>query len=238
MGIDIALHAEKLVNDQWSAVSTRVETLTIGGHELGSWIESDSIYVRRDRGLSNLLGRIALGSDNAGFAFDALKPALDIRGFPADVSTEVLRAQPLDFLAMVDMDEADFRQAAIQSGGVSGGCGASWLLLDELLSFDWSLPMATQYGKVEAQYASWFGNGDQPFPRNFPAKVLWSPPKVIQPPFWKFWQEKIPEPKYTDVYWSETYAEKAGERFMNHILPLLQSYGSRTQVRIIFWLNA
>jgi hypothetical protein len=215
MGIDIAIHAEKFVANTWVAVSTYQADFTIGGHLLETWVESRALYYERDR-LSKIFREIGTASPYG--------PAP--RGFPADVSDEVLRALP-----PLDADPAKaehWRQKALNAN-----FSQSWLRLDELLAFDWQRSLHLVYGQVLAEYATWFGDGQQPFPPELPPTAWGEPSPTRPPPIWQFWVQRTP--RFTPVSWQETAAQVAGETFMNEVLPQLLTYGDRQSVRILYW---
>ena len=100
----------------------------------------------------------------------------------------------------------------------------SWLLLDELEKFDWHGKEILRRGVVNPAVAHLFPPGRRGFPE----------PE---------WPEGLPisvgnQGVGAEVRWTETYAEAAGESFLNNTVSLLRGFGSPDNVRIVFWFDA
>ncbi|NJR64715.1 MAG: hypothetical protein HC772_04335 [Leptolyngbyaceae cyanobacterium CRU_2_3] len=159
------------------------------------------------------------------------------RSFPEDVSDELLDRYCRNYYDcyLEEVIPQTIRQQAKKDQKVS------WLSLEELNSFDWFGYQGRGYGQVKPRHVALFGDGEQMWQDAMYDKVL----------RWVYYplrgEAPIPnnngcEAGYVQVSWIETqnqpYAETAGSIFMQHLLPLLRSYGSPKEVRIIFWLNA
>lgn len=124
------------------------------------------------------------------------------RGLPVDVSDElkVWHAQN---------DGATFAE--------------SWLLLKEIIGFDWHGKEIIRQAKVDARAAHLF-----PPTRNGFPYADW-PPGVGA----SHWEEGSGVP----VTWRETYAQAVGAGFFEKIIPRLESFGPPDNVRTIFWFT-
>lgn len=99
----------------------------------------------------------------------------------------------------------------------------SWLLLGEILRFDWHGKEILRRAMVDDRAAHLFPPGRRGFPyENWPAEVNCG-----------IWESG----SGTEVRWKETYAEAVGDNLFNNLLPKLQSYGAPEGVRIVFWFN-
>ncbi|WP_413199499.1 hypothetical protein [Nostoc piscinale] len=101
---------------------------------------------------------------------------------------------------------------------------ASWLLVQELINFDWEKPI-TFYGLVEPQYANLFSD-NQPFPyEQWPEEAkLYS----LNPNY-------LPKSDNVQVSWVESYREFVGSEFLDYFFEKLLALGSPKEVRIIFY---
>ncbi|HEY9828906.1 MAG TPA: hypothetical protein V6D19_26100 [Stenomitos sp.] len=211
MSIELKIHAEKFEDNCWNAVSTRVETFSMGGIVLNSWIESISIFGEKNRGLYEILGDIHPEAE----AFKAGK-----RGAPQDISNEVLRAS-YAYPSLQDEDDNVLNQV---KQSVS-----SWLLLDELMAYDWINKTKVCKGTIEAEYADLFGDELKPYPHQCPIEAFY---------YYPLRRKSKSQHQYKMVSWLQTYTDDYGqiERFREDILPTLKAYGTYNTVRIVYWL--
>jgi hypothetical protein len=102
----------------------------------------------------------------------------------------------------------------------------SWLMLREIVDYDWDGQFVTQKAYVKNQYANLFRN-DAPFPEDFPEEGQYL---YFLLPDWP--QEK----DTTEVSWITSYRNYVGcsESFIEELLGL----GSPNEVRIIFWFDS
>ncbi len=99
----------------------------------------------------------------------------------------------------------------------------SWVLLEELLQFDWHGKRIWRRAKVDSKVAHFFvREGPDAFAEGWPPGVPYD-----------IW-ERGPG---TEVRWIETYAEAVGPRFFEVVLPGLSAYGPACDVRAVFWFN-
>jgi hypothetical protein len=98
----------------------------------------------------------------------------------------------------------------------------SWLLLKELLEFDWQQLIKRQ-AKVDPRVAHLFPPNQKGFPSDG-----W-PPEVGQ----GYWEAG----SGVDVTWEETYADAVGPAFLENTLSRLSAFGPPDKVRIVFWFN-
>lgn len=220
MGINIAVYAEKFNGSRWVAEPVEFYLEQLCGHQTGeSWLEPQAIYYDRNDHLAEILGMRQPFNDLTQIVSQP-------RGFPEDISEELIDhfarmwlqdwwKKPQDWLLL--------RQRAKNLN-----FSQTWFLLGELLDFDWQGTQEKRYGQVQSQYVGLFGDGQQRFPTNYRAGVYENLP---------YQSTRSPQPGYVRVSWLETYAEKVGSRFMNQVLPLLQTYGTPNNVRIVLWLE-
>ncbi|MBW4553400.1 MAG: hypothetical protein KME35_20145 [Aphanocapsa sp. GSE-SYN-MK-11-07L] len=220
MGINIAVYAEKFNGNEWFAEPTQLYVEELFDHQTGeSWLEPQAIYYDRNDQLSEILGMRQPFNDLTQIVSQA-------RGFPEDISGELIDHFARTWLQDWWKEPQDWLLLRQQARNLN--FDQTWFLLSELLSFDWYGQQQQHYGEVKAEDASRFGDGQQHFPADLTGGV------------WKnqsFRPTGQPQPGYAQVSWIETYAEKVGSRFMNQVLPLLQTYGTPNNVRIVLWLE-
>jgi hypothetical protein len=225
MGINIEIHAERYEKGSWNAVLTGIEDISYGGRVIDAWLESKSLFVNRHRNLSKILG--------------AIRPICDVkagrRGFPPDISNEVLRALP------IRPDENDCFRTELLDQSIN--FSPSWLLLEELMEFDWTSKMMLWHGKVEAKYAHLFDDGQQLFPNECPMEALIQLSKdKDRQPFWGFRKKQMFQPEYITVSWIEPYDgddyDEKIQPIVKSLIPKLKAFGDSKRVRIIYWLLA
>ncbi|HEY9825318.1 MAG TPA: hypothetical protein V6D19_07715 [Stenomitos sp.] len=211
MSIELKIHAEKFEDHSWNPVSTRIETFSLGGIVLNSWTESIPLFAEKDRGLYRILADIHPEAE-------AFKPGQ--RGAPPNISNEVLRAS-YAYPSLQDENDNVLNQVK-QSV-------TSWLLLDELMAYDWIHQTKVFKGTVESQYADLFGDGLNPYPSECPIKAFY---------YYPLSQDNKKLHHYRMVSWLQTYTDDYGQikRFRDEILPTLSTYGTGNSVRIVYWL--
>lgn len=100
----------------------------------------------------------------------------------------------------------------------------SWLLVAELLAFDWHGKEITRRGQVDAAAAHLFPPGRRGFPlAEWPAGLAITVADQSR--------------AGVEVRWTETYAEAVGTEFMTTTLDTLRSYGDSKDVRVVFWFD-
>jgi hypothetical protein len=100
----------------------------------------------------------------------------------------------------------------------------SWLLLKEILGFDWHAKTIRRQAKVDPRVAHLFCPDQKGFPYE-------QRPAGIGVGYW----EAGPG---VQVTWEETYAEAVGCSFFNQVIPRLKAFGSPAQVRVVFWFSS
>ena len=99
----------------------------------------------------------------------------------------------------------------------------SWLLLKEILEFDWQGKTITRKAKVDERVAHLFAPGQKGFPyAQWPVGIGMG------------YSE---EGTGVQVTWEETYAEAVGPAFFERVVPRLNSLGPPQEVRVVFWFN-
>ncbi|HEY9619762.1 MAG TPA: hypothetical protein V6C78_05305 [Crinalium sp.] len=129
MSITLKLYAETFNGDRWHAKPAELYVEDIRGHLTGdSWIEPRSIYSARDDSLSEILGLYV-----SCWELPQITP--QPRGFPDDISDELIDhfvRRHLPDWWKAPQDWVLLRQRARRLN-----FSQSWLLLSELLNFDW-----------------------------------------------------------------------------------------------------
>lgn len=100
--------------------------------------------------------------------------------------------------------------------------GPSWLLLSEILEFEWHSKIMRYEAMVDARVAHLFEEG-KPFPFK-------SWPKDIQVGYGGYLGDGV------SVRWTDTYAAAVGEDFLQ-IMNQLKQFGEPSHVRLVFWFN-
>lgn len=221
MSISIAIYAEKFNGKQWQAEPVELYVEEYFGYQTGaSWLEPQPIYYDRNDQLSEISGmRQPLN--------DLTQIVSQPRGFPEDISEQLIDHFARTWLQDWWKQPQDW--SLIRQQARSLNFEQTWFLLSQLLSFDWYGQQQKRYGEVEAEYADQFGDGEQRFPADFTNEV-WNNQsyRLVGQPL---------QPGYVQVSWLETYADKVGSRFMNYVLPYLQTLGAPEHVRIVCWLE-
>ena len=200
MGTDIHLYAEIHRNGKWEPIPKP---------EKKEWSKGKTVPVE-----STEIGRpYKLFAALAGVCQDNLRrtmyavvePISEPRGFPEDMN--------------------DFYKKYFSENQCGLDFGHSWLLLQEIIDYDWENQYVTQWAYVKHQYAHLFQDSAS-FPAEFPAgeKLYFVLPN---------WKQ---EPETTEVSWVTSYKEYVGcsEQFIKELLEL----GSPNEIRIIFWFDA
>jgi len=100
--------------------------------------------------------------------------------------------------------------------------GHTWYLLSELQAFPWHERKITKRAMVAPRVAPLFAGGQGSFPRE-----QWPADEPISYADWLSGG--------VEVTWLETYAESAGQEFLENTLPVLASYGGADAVRVVLW---
>lgn len=199
MGTDIHLYAEVYMHEKWEPVPKP---------EANSWSKGKAVPVEvteigRPYKLFAALAGVC--QDDLRRTMDAvIKPISEPRGFPEDMN---------------GLYKKHFIEFAI-------GCcfGHSWLLVQEIIDYDWDSQYVKQRAYVKNQYAHLF-QSDSAFPIEFPKEET----LYFVLPNWK------QEPGTTEVSWLTSYREYVGcsEEFVEALIEL----GSPNEVRIVFWFE-
>lgn len=242
MGTDIHLYVERRVGDKWVSCDkwepdeyreeNEPERKTV---RFGNHYYSDRNY--------NLFGILADVRNGRGFAGvdmgDGFIPIAEPRGLPGDLSPE---------LAVEVKHHLEHTP--------------TWLLLSEIMAYDWE-QVSTCRGIVSAhQYAKWSGwnrgRGEAPaeycggisgplievVPESelksrltaFSAKLTATDPSIVS---WKIAdrvKEEMPN-VYCQVSWRVPYY-KAADDFLSTCVPRLWKLGKPEDVRLVFWFDS
>jgi hypothetical protein len=201
MGTDISMFAEVRRDGHW----VLAEPIQPNGMytpdvpELGPQRKPKNLYQTRCRELFAILANVG-NPIRAKAPFDFIS---EPRGLPSDASKELL----------------DWH-----NHWKGDAFAESWLLLEELLAFDWHGKTILRRGVVNPAAAHLFPPGRIGFPN-------------------AEWPTGIPisaanQGSGVEVTWIDTYAQAVGQEFVDRTLTTLQHYGSPGLVRIVFWFDA
>lgn len=98
----------------------------------------------------------------------------------------------------------------------------SWLLLSEVLRFEWQRKVMRYEAMIDARVAHLFRE-DEPFPFS---KWL----QDVQMGYATYLKDGV------TVRWTDTYAASVGEDFFE-VINSLKQYGKPSRVRLVFWFN-
>jgi len=194
MGTDIRMYAEHRNNGRWQFI----------GEMLENECDTDGNYPYYPSGLYNVrnysLFAILAGIRNE--LEEPFEPIAPRRGIPPDLSPELS-----SWFASFHGYETY----------------ASWLTLEELVSFDWHGKRRKEYATVDTRVAHLF-HPERRFPfREWPRDIV-----ISYSPGSK---------KYANAIWTETYAEAVGPDVMALLDKLSQKYGASNEVRLVFWFH-
>lgn len=122
-----------------------------------------------------------------------------------------------------------------------GDHGHSWLLLSELLAYDWQQTI-NRFGTISAKaFAERLNKNEQGKP-NECVKGPWGRGEVIlmEANARLLWEQGVlPDDDMTFVFieWEETYAQAVGS-FYTRVLPSLQKLGKPENVRLVFGFDS
>ena len=199
MGTDIYMHAEVKRNGAWRLILE--ENVEYHPEKNAQRREPIKVYTGRDYNLFAVLAdvRNPNGRTVDDSKFDVIAPP---RGLPRDLSPE-----------MRDL---------VEEWGEDWAISLSWLLLSEILDFDWHGKVMHFEAMVDARAAHLFVE-DEPFPFG-----KW--PKDVQKGYSTIMRDGVM------VRWADTYAASVGEGVLE-LFKGLTRYGDPSQVRLVFWFS-
>jgi|GEM_PF-2377389 len=206
MGCDIDLYAEVLRDGRWElAVPLQWNPLSDSTPAEDRW-EPD--WIPEDLGVGASSTMFAILSNFGRCSNGAFSYIAEPRGFPRDASPELQSYHDW-------WDDKDV-------------LAPSWLLLSELMAFDWQKQTGVRTGMVVPEAAHLFKRDLNGRLRNsFPIRE-W--PEGGTPSYSGYKRGGV------QVYWTETHASAVGE-FHLHLIDKLRSYGEPDNVRIVFWYS-
>lgn len=208
MGTDIYLYAEIKKNHGWHLLGELEENPEYYPEEKpnAQLLKPVELYDSRNYDLFGILAdvRNPNGRTLDNQKFEVISPA---RGLPDDLSPEIH-----DWLT--DWEWGNDEESDISS--------PSWLLLSEILQFDWHGKVMRYEAMVDARVAHLFEE-DKPFPYS-----QW--PEDIQMSYSQYHRDGV------TVRWASTYAESVGKDFMD-LLNVLSQHGQPSQIRLVFWFG-
>jgi len=216
MGCDIHMYAEVRKDGKWEKAGEVFDNPWYKPDLEIEWNtpKTDEPYCGRNYDLFAILANVRNGYGFAGVPTGTgFNPIDKPRGLPEDVSKEVK--------------------------GLSGEWGLdghnhSYLLLSELLGYDWEGQATTHYGVFsEEEYVQFKKTG---VPGSHAGDVFGSNVVVVNG------DEIFDVPNdgksyHTRASWEETYAQSVGPAFLERTLPALKELGHPDDVRIVFWFD-
>lgn len=197
MGSDIRMFVEKRNQGKWESINGQFsnETMDIS--------YGDEFYFERNYELFAILAGVRNGEGvdgpGSGHKFNQISTP---KGLPNDISHYV---------------KFQYEKQAVDEFSTHD---CSWLLLKELLEFDW-----TQIAKVQAYVSSQVAD-------DFYKSGLI--PNSID---CKHKSNRVIKLGYPRIEWTSTYAERAG-MFFDEVIPKLSSLGQPEEIRIVFWFSS
>lgn len=225
MGCDIHMHYEIEKNGYWQHLDWEKE-FQIGTYDDGSpkrdydKIFNHPLYIGRNYDLFAILANVRNGRGFAGVETGTgFKPISMPRGLPVDCTSGVKEQS--------------------ENWGLDGH-SHSWMLLSELLAFDYDNQFTVQYGVVdEAEYVQWKEVGK---PKSWCGGVSGRSIKHVSNGLMEgyitgdFQKEEGIE-YYTKVQWRESYRESVGPQWFETLEYLKRLGVDSTQVRLVFWFD-
>jgi hypothetical protein len=200
MGCDIAMYAEVLRHRRWALAEPLERNPAFDPEhprEEPEWKPAE-VFGERNYALFAVVADVCNPTCSAE-PFESIAPP---RGLPGDLS------EPL-------------RIWHAQNDGDTWS--ESWLLLKEMLEFDWQGKTIRRQAIVDARCAHLFAPGQKGFPyAQWPAGLGIGYAEAGSG---------------VQVTWEESYAEAVGPSFFKQVLPRLKSFGPPEQVRVVFWFN-
>jgi hypothetical protein len=198
MGTDIRMYAEWRSHEQWQFIGRMVKNEFYEDdpkHEMPYYPES--LYHTRKYSLFAILANMENGLLEE--KYECIAP---LRGLPDDLSPE-----------LKTWSESSRNREVI----------ASWLTLEELVTFDWHGKSRKKYAVVDKRVAYLF-HPERGFPfREWPQGI----PIGYTPAF----------KEHANASWTETYAGAAGREFLELLDAMANKYGISNNVRFIFWFR-
>lgn len=200
MGKDIRMYAERRLHEQWHFLGKMKDNPFYeedSEHEMSYYPEP--VYDTRNYSLFAILADV--GNDGLlEEKYDCIAPR---RGLPEDLSPELKSWSEY------------FRNKEVFA--------ASWLTLEELVTFDWHGKIRQQYAIVDKRVVHLF-HPERGFPyREWPQGI----PIRYTPAF----------KEHANASWTETYADAAGPDFMELLDSMATTYGVSNDVRFILWFR-
>ena len=194
MGTDIYMHAEVKRNGAWQLI---LENTEYHPEKNAQRREPIKVYTGRDYNLFAILANVRNpnGRTVDDKKFDVIAPP---RGLPKDLSPE------------------------IRDWFENWAMSPSWLLLSEILNFDWHGKVMHFEAMVDARAAHLFVE-DEPFPSD-----KW--PEDVQKGYSTIMRDGV------TVRWADTYAASVGEGVLE-LFNKLKQHGEPSQVRLVFWFS-
>lgn len=204
MGTDIHLHAEIRTEDSWNLIGEMEKNVEFFPDENAPEFKPTDLYRVRDYNLFDILGglqRSTLRTLN-GQEFETIAPR---RGLPADLCPQIRQWHE-------QWNDDEY-----------GSFGESWLLLSEILAFDWEGKKMRFEATVDARVAHLFRE-NQPFP-----KAHWPPDIPVG--YGAYLRDGV------KVRWTNSYAASVDPNFFQ-MLKSLKSLGKPSYIRLIFWFDS
>ena len=207
MGTDINIYAEINVNNKWQPIPEPKATRWSNGKVM----PVEAVTCGRDYELYSILVGVTGGLDWK-TRYAVVNPIAYPRGMPEDLNDFYKESLAEDF----DPEYGSFVH--------------SWLVVQEIIDYDWDNQFVSYRAYVNSKYASLFKD-DEDFPYNkFPSE------EKLDFTFDYCLEEYESQPEIQLVSWRTSYRDyvESSEVFIDKLLKL----GDPELVRIVFWLDA
>jgi hypothetical protein len=207
MGTDINIYLETNRNGKWEPIPEP----TVREWSKGKKIPVDDIRMMDSRPYQLFAALAGVCQDHLRHTLYAVvEPIAEPRGLPDDMN---------DLYKQYFSGTTDF---VIYPSG--NRFGHTWLMLQEIIDYDWDGQFVTQWAYVKNEFANLFQR-ESPFPEAFPngEEIYFVLPNRLQ------------EPGTTEVSWMTSYRDYVGcsEAFIEELL----KFGFPNEIRVIFWFD-
>ena len=226
MGTDIWIYPEQYRDGRWQFIGEMEENnLYRYDPEHEPFSVPKDLYDIRNYGLFAILADVR---NSAGY--ECIAPR---RGIPGDLSPEIQsyferHTQPYlkeesDALALAQNEK---QRASWIAYDIDRDLQPGWLTLQELLTFPWQEKRIQIYARVDERVAHLF-HPERGFPSDtWPSDIRYS------------YSTTNKESPWCNASWIQTYAEAAGDQFMELLDNFAQRYSTPEKVRFVFWFSS
>lgn len=222
MGTDIRLYPEQRVDGHWQFAGKMIKNIHyVYDPEHEPYSLPQDLYDIRNYALFAILADVR--NDEG---YECIAPR---RGIPDDLSPEIKRwfeHYQESSRDMTALPQDERQRASWIAQDIDLQLHPGWLTLEEMVNFPWHEKRIQIYASVDPRVAHLF-HPEQRFPfQQWPAGIPCS------------YSTTSKEDRFCNASWTETYAEAAGEDFMELLNTFAQHYGPSKEVRFVFWFSS